>query len=121
MNGPMRMTSASIGSPLGCTTVARYFATRPLAVISRWISSHKRSSPWTSASRAKLELSRYLSRASLSGSRRELRGDQRLLQDRRVVVGSLARQAEHLRQSQRTGLVAELSVFRLLMRSSFAA
>jgi hypothetical protein len=35
VNGPIRMTSDSTGSPVGCTTVVRYFATWPLAVISR--------------------------------------------------------------------------------------
>ena len=35
VNGPMRMTSDSRGSPFGCTTDVRNFATWPLAVISR--------------------------------------------------------------------------------------
>ena len=111
MNGPMRITSDSVGSPPGCTTVVRYFATCPLAVISRWISSHKRSRSAARRRRARgRELSQPFVARDLSGSRRELRRDQRLLQDRRVVVGSLARQTEHLGQSQRARFVAELGV-----------
>ena len=111
VNGPMRMTSDSVGSPPGCTIVARYFATWPLAVISRWISSHKRSSSAAvGVARERRELPQPFVARKLAGRRRELRRDQRLLQDRGVVVRGLAGQAEQLRQSERGGLVAQLRV-----------
>jgi hypothetical protein len=56
------------------------------------------------------ELPQPLVAGKLAGRRRELRRDQRLLQDRRHVVGGLTRQAEHLGQPQGRRLVAQLRI-----------
>ena len=56
------------------------------------------------------ELPHPLVTRRLTRRRRELRGDQRLLQDRRSVVGRLPRQTEHLGETELHRFVAQLVV-----------
>ena len=120
VNGPMRMTSDSVGSPPGCTTVARYFATWPLAVISRWISIHKRSSSAAVGVARALENCRN---HSSRGSSPAAAGNCVVISDCcRIDEVSFAdcRARPNSSANPSAAALSRSSVFRLLIRSSFA-